>query len=73
MLALASACSAYQAAAPTRIAESRVSAVTMDNSWRRSYDGKAGAGGAATAPASSAKLQDFLEADPSYEVARSPS
>ena len=68
----------------SRMTESRVGAVRMDDSWRRTYNGKpagqqgGGAwsmsgGGAATAAAAPAgKKQDFLEASPYWDQSDIP-
>jgi len=78
MLALATG--ALLGYAPTfaplsRMSASRVGSVSMDDSWRRSYDGRGGGGGATAstgaAPAASAK-QDFLEADPYWDQSGVP-
>jgi ferredoxin--NADP+ reductase len=75
MLALttAAAFTGYlQGAAPTRMSQSRVGAVRMDDSWRRTYNGKPAGeqGGAASAVAG--KKQDFLEASPYWDQSDIP-
>merc|ERR1719235_2096050 len=53
----------------SRVSQSRVSNIRMDNSWRKSYDGK-GTGVEAAAPAGG--KQDFLEADPYWDQSGVP-
>jgi ferredoxin--NADP+ reductase len=77
MLALttAAAFTGYlQGAAPTRMSQSRVGAVRMDDSWRRTYNGKPAGqqGGAAVAAAPAGKKQDFLEASPYWDQSDIP-
>ena len=56
----------------TRVTNSRSSAISMDNSWRRSYDGKGGAGGAAAASGSMSVGQAcaFFAANPSIDASQ---
>merc|ERR1719331_1833072 len=56
----------------TKISQSRLSAVRMDDSWRRSYDGKGGGLGAAAVATPAGKKQDFLEADPYWDQSTIP-
>merc|ERR1719353_1191802 len=56
----------------TKISQSRLSAVRMDDSWRRSYDGKGGGLGAAAVATPAGKMQDFLEADPYWDQSTIP-
>merc|ERR1719454_689766 len=57
-------------ASGSAMSQSRIAAVRMEDSWRRSYDGKGG-GATMTATAASGK-QDFLEADPYWDQSNIP-
>jgi len=79
-LTTAAAFTAYLQNAPvSKMSASRVSSVSMDGSWRSSYDGRGGVGatmssgavgGGSAAPAG--KKQDFLEAEPYWDQSTVP-
>ena len=52
----------------SRVSTSRTSAISMDNSWRRSYDGKGGASSGSTGGLSVAQACAFFAANPSVDA-----